>query len=97
MIRSFGGEGTEDVFNGKRSRSATSVCPPEIWRVARRKLFQLDSAEALQDLASPPGNRLQDYCGDRKGFHSIRINDQYRLCFRWTEGGPEEVTILDDH
>lgn len=66
-------------------------------RVALRKLRQVGSADTLDDLRSPPGNRLELLKGDRAGQHSIRINDQWRICFRWTDAGPEEVEIVDYH
>jgi toxin HigB-1 len=97
MIVSFADQGTKDVFNGKNSSSARKQCPNQIWRVAFWKLDQLDSAVELVDLATPPGNRLEILAGDRKGQHSIRINDQYRICFIWTQSGPVEVEITDYH
>jgi proteic killer suppression protein len=97
MIRSFGTRGTEDVFNGINSRAARQTCPRSLWRVAARKLDQLDSVERLEDLAIPPGNRLESLAGVRKGQHSIRINEQCRICFVWTRSGPEEVEIVDYH
>jgi proteic killer suppression protein len=66
-------------------------------RVARRKLRQLEIANQLDDLRIPPGNRLEALRGDRAGQHSIRINDQYRLCFRWSDSGAEDVELVDDH
>ena len=97
MIRSFKNKATEDIFNGVNSKHARNVCPQSLWRVAFRKLDQLDSAEVLDDLRIPPGNRLETLKGDREGQHSIRINDQYRVCFVWTETGPGEVEIVDYH
>ena len=97
MIRSFRGGGTQDIFNGRATRAARQCLPQSIWRVASRKLEALDSAEALQDLRVPPGNRLEPLRGDRHGQHSIRINDQYRICFTWTEAGPEGVEVVDYH
>ena len=97
MIRSFGDIGTEDVFNGRSTKAARTTCPEVLWSVARRKLDALDYAARLEDLRAPPGNRLQALKGDRKGEHSIRVNDQYRLCFRWTDGGAEDVIIEDYH
>jgi len=97
MIVSFGDQGTEDVFNGRRSRDAMKVCPAILWRVARRKLDRLDSVDRLDELRVPPGNRLEALRGDRKGQHSIRINDQYRICFAWTDVGPATVEIVDYH
>ena len=79
MIVSFADRDTEDIFNGKNSSSARKKCPNQIWNVAFRKLDQLDSAVELIDLAAPPGNHLEGLSGDRKGQHSIRINDQYRI------------------
>lgn len=97
MIREFKGVGTEDIFNGRRSRLAGRACPQNLWRVAARKLEQLDSVDDLNELRIPPGNRLESLSGDRAGQHSIRINQQYRICFIWTEQGPTEVEIVDYH
>jgi len=97
MIRSFHNAGTEDVFNGRNTRLARSVCPQVVWRVARRKLDQLDTVDALDDLRLPPGNRLETLSGDRQGQYSIRINEQYRICFIWTSQGPDRVEIADYH
>lgn len=87
----------EDLFNGRSSRAARQVLPQSLSRVAVRKLEALDSAETLQDLRVPPGNRLEALKGDRLGQHSIRINDQFRICFTWTDVGPEDVEIVDYH
>jgi|SRR5690606_31516729 len=97
MIRSFRGGGTEDIFNGRVTRAARQTLPQALWRVGLRKLEALDSAESIQDLRVPPGNRLEMLKGNRVGQHSIRINDQYRVCFTWTETGPEGVEIVDYH
>jgi proteic killer suppression protein len=97
MIVSFRDKGTEDVFNGQTSRAAAKVCPQNLWRIAQRKLDQLDSVKLLDELRIPPGNRLEALKGDRKGQHSIRINDQYRICFVWTDPGPADVEIVDYH
>ena len=97
MIQSFKNEGTEDVFNGENTRAARKICPNSIWKVAARKLDQVDSVTALSELRIPPNNKLEALSGDRKGQHSIRINDQYRLCFVWTESGPDQVEIVDYH
>jgi toxin HigB-1 len=97
MILSFHDRGTEDVYDGKPSSSARRVCPQSIWRVARRKLDMIHQAALLGDLRSPPGNRLEALHGDRAGQYSVRINDQYRICFRWTELGAESVQITDYH
>ena len=97
MIRSFRNAGTEDIFNGENTRAARASCPQSLWRVAVRKLDQLDSVTSLDELRIPPGNRLESLIVDRQGQYSIRINDQYRICFIWTEIGPDEVEILDYH
>jgi proteic killer suppression protein len=97
MIQSFANQATEDVFDGKRSRIAGKACPTTIWKTAIRKLDQLNQAETLDDLRSPPGNRLEFLKGDRAGQQSIRINEQYRVCFVWTAKGPEQVEITDYH
>ena len=97
MIRSFRDSGTGDVFNGRNTKAARAACPRELWRVASRKLDLLDSAESLDDLRIPPGNRLEALGADRRGQHSIRIHNQYRICFRWSPEGPSEVEIADYH
>ena len=97
VIRSFADRGTEDVFDGLNSREARAVCPRSVWAVARRKLDQLNRVRALGDLTIPPGNALERLVGDRAGQYSIRINDQYRVCFRWKEGHADDVEITDYH
>jgi proteic killer suppression protein len=97
MIQNFRSEGTSDIFDGVNSRAARRTCPDNIWRIAARKLDLLDSVEKLNDLRVPPGNRLEELSGDRRGQHSIRINDQYRICFTWTNSGPDQVEIVDYH
>lgn len=97
MIQSFKEAGTEDVFNGKNSKEARKQLPASLWKIATCKLDQLDSATVLQDLRVPPGNKLEALTRNRTGQHSIRINDQYRVCFRWTDQGPEQVEIVDYH
>jgi proteic killer suppression protein len=97
MIRSFKDAGTEDVFNGRNTKAARQTCPRQLWRVAVRKLDQLDSVDALDQLRIPPGNRLESLTGDREGQYSIRINDQYRICFVWAETEPDRVEIVDYH
>ncbi len=92
MIRSFGSKDTERLWRRERVRSID----PRIHRVALRKLRQVGSVEVLDDLRVPPGNRLEALKGDR-GECSIRINDQWRICFVWTDAGPEEVEIVDYH
>lgn len=97
MIVSFADRGTEDVYNGVESRRARRACPTEAWPAARRKLDLLDAARLLDDLRAPPANRLEALRGDRRGQHSIRINDQYRIRFIWTSTGPSLVEIADYH
>jgi proteic killer suppression protein len=97
VIREFLDSGTEDVFNGRNTKAARTSCPRRLWRVAQRKLDQLDSVERLDELRVPPGNQLESLRGDRKGQHSIRINEQYRVCFRWSAEGPGDVEITDYH
>ena len=97
MILSFRNEGTDDIFNGANTKSARTTCPESLWKVASRKLDQLDSVTALAELRIPPGNRLEPLAANRKGQHSIWINDQYRICFVWTDSGPEAVEIVDYH
>lgn len=97
MIISFKDKATEDIFNGVSSKVARKACPQTVWRVATRKLDQLDSVESLDDLKVPPGNRLELLTADRIGQYSIRVNDQFRICFVWGESGPENVEITDYH
>ena len=97
MIKSFFDKGTEDIFNRKRSKEARRTCPEQIWRVAQRKLDLLNAVVSLSSLRIPPGNELEALKKDRIGQHSIRINDQFRVGFVWTEEGPERVEITDYH
>jgi len=97
MIRSFKSKGTEDIFNGKNSKLARKTCPPGLWKVAFRKLDQLDSVNSLKELRLPPANHLEKLEGERKGQFSIRINQQYRICFGWADSEPYEVEIVDYH
>jgi toxin HigB-1 len=97
MIVAFKDEGTEDIFDGKNTKAARKTCPESLWKVARRKLDLLDSATTLADLKIPPRNRLESLSGDRKGQHSIRINDQYRICFTWKVSNSDDVEIVDYH
>jgi toxin HigB-1 len=92
MISSFRDKETEHVF----SREKTKLARP-LRRAALRKLLLLDAAETLDDLRVPPGNRLEKLAGDREGQHSIRINDQWRICFHWNEGNAYQVEIVDYH
>lgn len=97
MIVSFADIGTEHIFDGRNSKTARKCCPVGIWSIARRKLDQINSALNLKDLSFPPGNRLEGLKGDRRGQHSIRINNQYRICFIWIDAGATEVQIVDYH
>jgi toxin HigB-1 len=93
VLRSFRDKDTEAVWERRRSRRLDAT----LQRVAWRKLAMLDAAEVLADLRIPPGNRLEKLSGDRAGQYSIRINQQWRICFRWSDAGPEEVEIVDYH
>jgi proteic killer suppression protein len=93
MIKSFKCRETEKVFRREQIRRL----PPDLCRAALRKLWILDAAEALEDLRSPPGNRLEALKGNRAGQHSIRINDQFRICFIWRENDAYDVEIVDYH
>jgi len=93
MIRSFRDKETERVF----LREGCRRLPRDLQRAALRKLLVLDAAGALRDLRIPPGNRLERLSGDREGQHSIRINDRWRICFRWCDGDAHEVEIVDYH
>ena len=93
MIESFASDDTQKIFLGQISRKL----PKDIQRTARRKLIYLDDAEDLQDLLAPPGNRLEKLKGDRARQHSIRINDQWRICFTWSDNKAKNVEIVDYH
>jgi proteic killer suppression protein len=93
VIQSFRDKGTEKLFRRERSKAV----PHDLQRVALRKLVQVDAATTLDDLKVPPGNRLEALAADRKGKHSIRINDQWRVCFVWKDGHAHEVEIVDYH
>jgi proteic killer suppression protein len=93
MIESFASEETQKIFLGQSSRKL----PKDIQRTARRKLIYLDDAEDLQDLLAPPGNRLEKLKGGRAGQYSIRINDQWRICFTWSDNKAKNVEIVDYH
>jgi proteic killer suppression protein len=92
MIQAFACRDTERLFTTERSRRWSAIV-----RVALRKLIQLNQAEKLSDMAVPPGNRLEALKGNLVGFHSIRINEQWRIIFKWTDAGPAEVAIVDYH
>jgi len=97
MIETFANAGTEDIYDGINSAEARRLLPRDLWRVAFRKLDQIDAASNLDDLRVPPGNRLEALKAGRAGQHSIRINNQYRVCFEWTEMGAKNVEIVDYH
>ncbi|HEX8359099.1 MAG TPA: type II toxin-antitoxin system RelE/ParE family toxin [Longimicrobium sp.] len=97
MIASFSDGGTEDVFNGVRSRAASKTIPAELAKQAQRKMAMIDAAIRLEDLGFPPGNHLEALRQDRAGQHSIRVNDQYRVCFTWTAAGAEDAEVVDYH
>jgi len=92
MIQSFGDNDTQELFQSETSRRFSAIA-----RVALRKLIQMNRARVLQDLAIPPGNRLEALKGNLVGYHSIRINDQWRIIFAWNEHGPVDVKICDYH
>ena len=94
MIRSFKGKFAEPILEG---RMVPKGFPTNLAKVARRKLIMVDAATFLETLNSPPGNRLEALKGDLAGKHSIRINDQWRIVFRWTDAGPEDIEIIDYH
>jgi toxin HigB-1 len=96
VISSFGNHLSEDLFDDKNTR-ATRQFPPELLRAARRKLLYLHDADQLIDLKVPPGNRLDALRGDLKGYHSIRINDQWRIIFQWKDGNCYDVKVVDYH
>ena len=97
MTQSFADGATEDIFDGVSSPPARRACPPALWRTARRKLTQLNRVRSLDELRIPPGNRLERLKGARTGQYSIRVNEQYRICFRWEDGYASEVQITDCH
>ena len=96
MIASFGDESAEDIFNGENTKAARRI-PVEVWKTASRKLDMLNAAHELRDLMIPPGNRLESLRGTLAGKQSIRINDQFRIVFRWKDGNAHEVRITDYH
>ncbi len=97
MIKTFRDLGTEDVFDGTDSRVARKCCPRPLLAIARRKLDQLNRVREVHELRVPPGNRLGRLRGRRRGRYSIRINQQFRICFKWEDGDAYEVEIADYH
>ena len=96
MILSFKDKITEDIFNGLNTKAARYI-PRPLWDAAFRKLDMLNAAHELKDLLTPPGNRLEKLKGEFSEFHSIRINDQFRIVFKWAHGNAETVGIIDYH
>ncbi len=96
-IRSFKNKGTEDINYGRKTKAALKTLPEQLHQKAQIKLARLNAAESLYDLRSLPGNRFEKLKGDRKTQSSIRINDQYRICFKWQNNDAEEVEIVDYH
>ena len=96
MILNFLDRATEELFNGSDTKTARAL-PRSIWKVAQRKLDILNAAHEVQDLKAPPGNRLEMLKGDWKGWYSIRINDQFRIVFQWSDGNAKHVEIVDYH
>ena len=97
MIQSFKTIGTEDIFDGLTSQAARKCCPQSILPIARRKLDQINRVREFSELKVPPGNRMERLKGDRENQYSIRINQQYRICFIWEEGHAYEIEITDYH
>ena len=96
MILNFADKTTEDIFNGLDSKAARSI-PQAVWKVAARKLDMLNAASELRDLRLPPANRLEALKGKWAGYHSIRINERYRVVFEWTDGNVKDVQITNYH
>jgi proteic killer suppression protein len=97
MILGFADAETEAIYNGSGGKSVRRLLPKELWPLARRKLDRVNAAADVKDLRDPPGNRLESLKGDLAGFFSIRINDQYRIVFRFSGGNAAEVRIADYH
>jgi proteic killer suppression protein len=97
MIKSFADDGTADVYWARDTRAARQICPRILWPAALRRLDRIDDAQQVTDLQVPPGNRLEKLKGNYLGYHSIRINDQYRIRFWFSEGNATEVQILGYH
>jgi len=96
MIRSFGNSATDDFYHGRRTAQSRKI-PSTIRTAALRKLDIVNAATTIEDLRSPPGNRLEKLSGGLAGFHSIRINQQWRLVFKWKDAGADDVQIIDYH
>jgi proteic killer suppression protein len=96
VIASFADNVTRDLYDGANSKEARTI-PKQLWPIVARKLDLINAAHALLDLSSPPGNRLEALRGEKKALHSIRVNDQYRIIFRWSEGNAYDVQVTDYH
>ena len=97
MILAFANKATEDIYDGKNTSEARRLLPRNLWNIAVRKLDQIDASVSLDDLRVPPGNRLELLKAERIGQYSIRINNQYRICFVWTETDASDIEIVDYH
>jgi len=97
VIVSFGSRGTEDIYQGEDTAAARKTLPRPLWPIARRKLDMINAAQDVKDLRSPPGNRLEALKGNLVGYYSIRINDQFRIIFRFAKGLAEDVEVVDYH
>jgi toxin HigB-1 len=97
VLKSFANRGTEDIWHGEDTKAARKVCDQNVWPVAQRKLDYLNRATSLKDLREPPANKLHALREDRVGQHAIRINDKYRLCFRWNGQDAHDAEITDYH
>ncbi|MEO0801856.1 MAG: type II toxin-antitoxin system RelE/ParE family toxin [Cyanobacteria bacterium J06642_2] len=93
----FGNPGTSDIANGQDTKAARKTCAQVLWRKASMKLKVVVTALELHELNIPPGNKLEKLVGDREGQYSIRINNQYRICFAWTDAGARNIEIVDYH
>jgi proteic killer suppression protein len=96
VIRTLADETTEDIWNGRNTKAARRI-PRDVWPVVRRKLDQIDAVTRLDDLRVPPGNRLHALTGDLRGWHAVRVNDQYRIVFRFEGADAFDVRCTDDH
>ncbi|MEW6543201.1 MAG: type II toxin-antitoxin system RelE/ParE family toxin [Nitrospirota bacterium] len=96
MIVGFADKASQDIFDGANSKEARKI-PKPLWAVIARKFDMLNTARDLLDLSAPPGNRLEALKGSKKGFHSVRVNDQYRIIFRWSAGNASDVQVVDYH
>lgn len=97
MIRSFGDQGTADIYEGNNTKRARKKCPKDLWSKARDLMDALNYASELEDAERTPGARLHPLKGERAGEHAISINEQYRITFRWTDNGAKELSIEDYH